>query len=223
MLTKNFPTLLLLLTVLTLSACSSSPKSSQQATQPQGTDLLTDTPTPPNGEVGKIVGQLPSQNTALTSRSLDEPKVSIMNNSSGIITIWAVAPNNWLWGYSPFDSQSFGNLRHWFILKNENGSVSFRNAQVGTCIAAHKNGIIHTECNRNDLNQQFDFLSLTNGATALKNAANQACLSTPAFRSTLYMSLTFTRCVTEEQTTVEQQWFITPPIESANPIPITNN
>ncbi|MFC0309195.1 hypothetical protein ACFFHK_05665 [Gallibacterium trehalosifermentans] len=204
---KNiYKTILFLLSLFTLVACGHS-------------NNLGNTPTPPKGEIGKIVGKSPASNAVALGRAINEPKIGIMNYSSGLITIWAVAPNNWLWGYSPFDSQSFGNLRHWYILKNANGSVSFRNAEIGTCIAAYKNGIIHTTCNRNSLEQQFDFLSLTNGAVAIKNAANQLCLRTPAFRSTTYMSLTFANCVKVKQNTIDQQWFITPPVEDSLPIP----
>lgn len=214
MLKKTLKLISLAVIIISITACSRSNK-------------LGDTPTPPKGEVGKIIGKLPSDTNALTrplgasntNRATDEPKVGIMNYSSGLITIWAVAPNNWLWGYSPFDSQDFGNLRHWYILKNPNGSVSFRNAAIGTCIAAHGNGIVHIGCNPNNLDQQFDFLSLTNGAVALKNAFTQRCLRTPTFRSTVYMSLTFADCVKEGQNTLDQQWFITPPVEDALPIP----
>ncbi|OBX05991.1 hypothetical protein QV06_00090 [Gallibacterium genomosp. 3] len=197
--------LLFSIIILSITACSNSNK-------------LGNTPIPPKGDIGKIVGKLPASNAGVLSRTINEPKVGIMNYSSGLITIWAVSPNNWLWGYSPFDSKSFGNLRHWYILKNPNGSVSFRNAEIGTCIAAHGNGIVHIGCNPNNLDQQFDFLSLTNGAVAIKNAFNQLCLRTPIFRSTTYMPLTFANCVKVGQNTLDQQWFITPPIEDSFPI-----
>lgn len=184
-------------------------------------DQLGNTPTPPQGEIGKIIGTPPNKKPIVTGfQRTGEPKIAIMNYSSGIITIWAVAPNNWLWGYSPFDSQGFGDLRHWFILKNADGSVSFRNSATGTCIASHGNGIVHIDCNRDNPKQQFDLLSLTNGAVALKNVDNQLCLRTPIFRSTVYMSLTFANCVKTNQNTLDQQWFIIPPIENANPIPL---
>ncbi|URL01647.1 hypothetical protein L4F91_09005 [Avibacterium sp. 20-126] len=197
-----------LLFIFIFSACST-------------TAPLGNTPIPP-GKVGKIVGN----STALThtplllgNSAMQESPVSIMSFTSGIITVWAIAPNNWLWGYSPFDSKNFGSLRNWYIIKNPNGSVSFRNVQTETCIASHGNGIVHTHCNTTDLTQQFDLLPLTNSAIALKNAANQQCLRTPLFRSTVYMSLTFASCVTEEQNTLEQQWFIIPPILNPFPIP----
>lgn len=94
--------LLFSIIILSITACSNSNK-------------LGNTPTPPKGDIGKIVGKLPDSNAGVLSRTINEPKVGIMNYSSGLITIWAVAPNNWLWGYSPFDSKSFGNLRHWYI------------------------------------------------------------------------------------------------------------
>lgn len=194
------------------------------------------TPTPP-GEVGKVVDDtsvnnpLPHDgaNTSVAPRSRltltsgatppSMPMVSIMNNSSGIITVWALAVNNWLWGYSPFDTKSFGQIRNWYVLKNANGSVSFRNVQTGTCMSAYGNGIIHSYCDRNNLNQQFDLLPLTNGAIAIKNANNQQCLRIPEIRSTVYMPITFARCLIGEQPTIDQQWFIIPPILDAYPIP----
>lgn len=181
-----------------------------------GSQLGT-TPTPP-GKVGKVIGKIPNNaNTA----PLREPLVSIMSHTSGIITVWATAPNNWLWGYSPFDSQSFGDLRNWYLLKNSNGSISFRNLATDTCIAAHKNsGIVHLACDRNSLAQQFDLLPLTNRAVAIKNVANGLCLTTPLFRSTVYMPLLFANCVKAGEMTQDQQWFITPPIQPSFPIPL---
>lgn len=185
-------------------------------------DQLGLTPTPPKGEVGKLIGELPTGILTLSSGATDlrkEPAVTIMNDSSGIITVWALAPNNWLWGYSPHDSASFGNVRNWYVLKNSNGSVSFKNAELSTCISAHGNGIVHIGCNINDPNQQFDLLLLTNGSVAIKNAENQRCLSIPRIRTTVYMPISFTDCVKEDQNTVEQQWFIAPPIQRPFPIP----
>nr|AHJ58636.1 cytolethal distending toxin protein A [Avibacterium paragallinarum]AHJ58639.1 cytolethal distending toxin protein A [Avibacterium paragallinarum]AHJ58645.1 cytolethal distending toxin protein A [Avibacterium paragallinarum] len=202
-----------------LIACFYSTQANSDSLNP---NLLTDTPTPP-GKVGEIVGE--DANAVVTplishkSSSTGIPMVSIMNHSSGVITVWALAPNNWLWGYSPFDSKSFGQLRNWYVLKNANGSVSFRNVRTKTCMAAYKNGIIHSECNRNKLSQQFDLLSLTNGAVALKNAGNQKCLRIPERRSTVYMPITFVKCPTGDQFTVDQQWFIAPPILDSYPIP----
>ncbi|RIY32864.1 hypothetical protein CKF54_04000 [Psittacicella hinzii] len=176
-------------------------------------------PTPP-GEVSKIVGALPNSN----SRTLtDQPLVSIMSHTSGVITVWATAPNNWLWGYSPFDSQSFGDLRNWYFIKNSNGSVSFRNLATGTCMAAYGNrGIVHVQCNPQSLEQQFDLLPLSNRAVAIKSASNSQCLRTDLFRKTVYMSLTFAPCIVQGQMTQEQQWFITPPIQRAFPIPLAS-
>ncbi|CAM3866697.1 hypothetical protein ACLS0F_06405 [Avibacterium endocarditidis] len=181
---------------------------------------LTDNPTPP-GEVGQVVGDLQENRSTISVSAAikGDPMISIMNNASGIITVWAIARNNWLWGYSPFDSKTFGNLRNWYILKNANGSVSFRNVRTNTCISAYKTGIIHTGCNPNSLSQQFDLLPLTNGAVALKNAANQECLRIPMKRSIVYMPITFTKCLSGEQTTIDQQWFIIPPILDSYPIP----
>lgn len=206
-----------LLGIYSLNACANI--SPRFATMP-----IEDQPTPPSGELAKPTRLPPllgvsggMTRSSGSSRTL--PMVSIMSYTSGIITVWATAANNWLWGYSPFDSKDFGNLRNWYLLRNANGSVSFKNVQTGTCMASYKTGIIHTACDRNQLAQQFDLVLLTNGAVLLKSAENQQCLYTPLFRSTTYMSLMFARCAQEGQMTTDQQWFITPPIVAPLPIP----
>lgn len=177
---------------------------------------LGDVPTPP-GKVGEVVGKLPR--SGANNGTSPDPVVSIMSHTSGIITIWATTPNNWLWGYSPFDSKSFGDLRNWYLLENANGSVSFRNVATNTCISAHNSsGIVHFPCDDQSLAQQFDLLPLTNRAVAIKSASNGQCLSTPLFRSTLYMALVFSPCIQQGELTKEQQWFIAPPIQQALPI-----
>ncbi|AWX15898.1 hypothetical protein CEP48_06765 [Mergibacter septicus] len=203
----------LLISILVITSCGSK-------IETQSVENQID-PTPPSEKVGVLLGAvptpLPEKQVKATVKRRTPPTVSIMSPTSGIITVWALEEGNWLWGYSPYDSKNFGDSRNWRVIDNPNGSVTFRNKRTDTCMAAHGNGIIHRYCDPNNLDQQFDLVPLTNGAMLIKSASQSRCLRTDLFRKTTYMSLVFANCITEGQTTLDQQWFIAPPISQAYP------
>lgn len=203
----------LLISILAIDSCSSK-------RDPQAIENQID-PTPPSEKVGVLLGSapnlLPEKQVGSGLKQRTPPTVSIMSPTSGIITVWALEEGNWLWGYSPYDSKNFGDSRNWTVIDNANGSVTFRNKRTDTCMAAHGNGIIHRYCDPENLDQQFDLVPLTNGAMLIKSASQSRCLRTDLFRKTTYMSLVFADCIVSGQTTLDQQWFIAPPISQAYP------
>ena len=144
--------------------------------------------------------------------------VGIMSASGGLLTVWARYPGNWVWGYTPFDSLSFGNLRVWQIITHSDGSVNFRNTDTDTCLSAYGNGVIHTGCNFNNPSQKWDLIPFDNKAFQIKNQATKTCLQTPVIRKTRYYSIYTVSCVGQNTYNLDQQWFIIAPTTRPTPI-----
>lgn len=84
--------------------------------------------------------------------------LTIINPMGGsAITVWALAPGNWLWGYTLDNSKEFGRARSWQVLNLGNDIALIINFLTNTCINDKGRGITHRSCNRN----KSEFRSIT--------------------------------------------------------------
>lgn len=212
---------------LFLTACHSTPEMSDA-------DLgIGDTPTPPNlpqpgaqsREMLLNLGNHPplalSNANQIVPANASNP-VALMSPGGGIITIWALKPQNWVWGYTPIDSYEFGDVRFWRILSFPNGQVQIQNLKLKTCLKGYKNGVIHAVCSTNDQAQFWNLNFFDNQAVQIQNVALKTCVQTPTIRNTQYFSIFLKQCVTSTESNLDQQWYITPILLPSDPIFVTN-
>lgn len=101
-----------------------------------------------------------------------------MGQNGRVITVWALARRNWLWAYASFESQDFGNIRNWKIEPNTSREhFRFINQQLGSCIEAYRNGLIHNDCNNNNLAQDFELLPSNIGAIFIRSVSTGQCVT----------------------------------------------
>ncbi|TQR31886.1 toxin [Campylobacter sp. MIT 99-7217] len=136
----------------------------------------------------------------------------IMGANGVLITIWATAPGNWLWGYSLNNSADLGGYRIWRLILLPNDEVMILNfATRTTCINTYKNGVIHSPCNINNVYQKFTLRPMTNGAVQIYNKATNSCLQTPisdVFNGDDFGAINLSsKC----DNSIDQQWYLLPP------------
>ncbi|MDE5591821.1 MAG: ricin-type beta-trefoil lectin domain protein [Helicobacter sp.] len=187
------------------------------------------TPTPPNESLPRersgisLMDVEQSRLPILTSKNA--PKVdknasnplSIMSSSGGLLTLWALNPRNWVWGYTPFDSLEFGQATYWRIISFSGGQVMIKNMAKNTCLEAYKNGVIHDKCDNKNQAQLWNLNFFDNQAIQIQNVGAKTCLQTPTIRTTTYYSIYLTKCAINESN-LDQQWYITPVVEESDPI-----
>lgn len=144
--------------------------------------------------------------------------ISIISVSGGLLTIWATAPGNWVWGIGPRDSVSLGSITDWQIITNADASLHFRNTVTRTCLAGYSNGVIHAECNKDDKYQKWKINHFENGAIQLQNVGYGTCVQTPLSRFSTYYSISLVECVKPGVSNLDQQWSIIPPQEGSLPL-----
>ena len=217
-------------------ACSSTPKTNTLRYLPMnGEDLgIGSTPTPPlnepipNEESRKllmsmettkipIIGSNNDVNSALAIDRNVSNRISIMSSSGGLLTLWALKPRNWVWGYTPIDSLEFGKATFWRIISFPNGQVMIKNQAKNTCLQAYKNGVVHELCDSQMQTQLWNINFFNNQAVQIQNVGAKTCLQTPTIRTTTYYSIYLTKCAINESN-LDQQWYITPVLEESNPI-----
>ncbi|HBA6778342.1 cytolethal distending toxin subunit A/C [Escherichia coli] len=190
---------------------------------------IGDSPSPPGKNV-ELVG-IPGQGVAVGSGAVSStagggssgfPEVSIMSTGGALITVWARPVRNWLWGYTPFDSVSFGENRNWKVMDGKDaGTVKFVNVAQGTCMEAFKNGVIHNTCDDNSLSQEFQLLPSTNGNVLIRSSALQTCIRADYLSRTILSPFAFTitleKCPGAKEETQEMLWAISPPVRAAKP------
>jgi len=138
---------------------------------------------------------------------------SLMSPGGAVLTIWALAEGNWLWGYTLIDSIGFSGARIWRFHFFENNEVMLENGGTGTCASAYKNGLVHLTCNEDNPSQRFELVTMDNGAFMLKNPASNKCVQAPIgdifgdFHkvSDIYL----TTCASSR--TLDQQWYVVAP------------
>lgn len=212
-------------------ACSSAPKIQQKHLPTNEKDLgIGESPTPPNkpipGEKSRILSMnkektkvpvmIPSNNAVKLDKNVSNP-LSIMSSSGGLLTLWALEPGNWVWGYTPIDSLEFGKATFWRIISFPNGQVMIKNLAKNTCLQAYKNGVVHELCDSRMQTQLWNINFFNNQAVQIQNVGAKTCLQTPTIRTTTYYSIYLTKCAINESN-LDQQWYITPVLEESNPI-----
>lgn len=161
-----------------------------------------------------------NNNTLEIDRNISNP-ISIMSSSGGLLTLWALNPGNWVWGYTPLDAQSFHQAPFWRIISFSNGQVMIQNEEKSTCLQAYRNGAVHEICDSNNPGQLWILNFFDNQAVQIQNVDAKMCLQTPTNRATTYYSIYLTKCAINEPN-LDQQWYITPIIDNAAPIFVTN-
>ncbi len=139
--------------------------------------------------------------------------MTLMHPTGSVLTIWALAQGNWIWGYSLIDSIGFGGARVWKFLFLENDEVMIQNAKTNTCLNGYKNGLIHMACRKNNLYQRFKLIPMSNGAFMFKNVGFDKCIHAPIgnifgdFHKVNGIFLS--PCASGDN--IDQQWYIAPP------------
>ncbi|EMS7184344.1 RICIN domain-containing protein [Campylobacter lari] len=171
-----------------------------------------------------IKGPLPrlTSNNEFTSSALYENSgivsdfVIIMNPNGAALTVWALAPGNWIWGYSLFNSKSFGDARIWQLIEFPNNTVMIKNAKNLTCLNSYGNGIVHYPCDQSNFAQFWRLYPMSNGAYQIQNFANQKCIQTPVNNvmkdfSASYFNIYLADCLKSGEKNLDRQWNIGAP------------
>lgn len=220
------------LAMLSIVSCSSSPCDCQVDDQTLFQQTLN--PTPPTMEELKRAVSLPKPQTLVqlagghdSNNQLPRPTPSlasnfmtIMGQNGTVITVWALAKRNWLWGYAPIHSQHFGNIRNWRIERSfRREHFRFLNQALGTCMQAYGNGIIHDGCDPKNLDQDFELMPTDRGAVFIKSVSQQRCITYNPVSTTNYSTLWLSECDDKHITPLKDQTFyLAPPLLSAEPL-----
>ncbi|EAK0436703.1 cytolethal distending toxin subunit A [Campylobacter lari] len=142
--------------------------------------------------------------------------VTIMNPNGAALTVWALNPGNWIWGYNLFDSKPFGDARVWQLIEFPNNTVMIKNAKTLTCLNAYRNGIVHYPCDQSNFAQFWRLYPMGNGAFQIQNFATQQCIQTPVTNvmeefSFNYYSIYLAPCLKSKEKNLDRQWNISAP------------
>ncbi|MCV3553351.1 RICIN domain-containing protein [Campylobacter sp. CNRCH_2013_0898h] len=142
--------------------------------------------------------------------------VTIMNPNGAALTVWALNPGNWIWGYNLFDSKSFGDARVWQLIEFPNNTVMIKNAKTLTCLNAYGNGIVHYPCDQTNFAQFWRLYPMSNGAYQIQNFATQQCIQTTVGNVMEefyfgYYSIYLTPCLKSKEKNLDRQWSISAP------------
>lgn len=130
--------------------------------------------------------------------------VSILSYPGGMLTVWALSPGTWVWGYAAPDTLGLYNLMEWQLYSYRDGFVVIENVATKTCLAGLNNGVIHTRCNPDSTAQRWIINHFANGSLQFKNVGYQKCLQTPEHRHRVYYTIYQVPCATGRN--VDQQW-----------------
>ncbi|WP_096028145.1 RICIN domain-containing protein [Campylobacter lanienae] len=155
--------------------------------------------------------------TSLGSKSTP---LTIINPKGGsAITVWALAPGNWLWGYTLDNSKEFGRARSWQVLNLGNDIALIINFLTNTCIHDEGGGITHRNCDINNKSQQWQLSAMDNGAIQIKSSASNKCITTDLGSLTQtgsYYSLAMREC--NFKPNFNQQWVFIPEAAPTSPL-----
>lgn len=144
--------------------------------------------------------------------------ISIKGQDGRLLTVWALARRNWLWGYAPLDSHSFGTIRNWKIERSfRREHFRFINQRLGTCIQAYGNGLIHDSCRPSSLDQDFELMPTSTGSVFIKSVSQQRCVTYNPVNTQGYATITLSKCDDNVTPLRDQNWFLSPPILLATP------
>lgn len=211
---KYYTCIISILTLFCLISCSSPPSSSHITVQ-QSSVAETNTesgayPTPPNLP---LPGKAESSQLIQTSLFTQEQKLplTLMAQNGRVLTVWALAMRNWLWAYGPSSSASFGGIRNWNIEPaGVPGTFRFVNTVTGSCITAHKNGLIHDRCNNASRAQEFTIIPATNGGFFIKSLSQEKCIRYDIITSTVYSTVYMSVCPDPGVSNYDQIWYLAP-------------
>ena len=177
--------------------------------QPNSTNQITLSSYQTNSTLGSSPS-LGSKSTPLT----------IINPMGGsAITVWALAPGNWLWGYTLDNSKEFGRARSWQVLKLGDDIALIINFLTNTCIHDEGGGITHRNCDINNKSQQWQLSAMDNGAIQIKSSASNKCITTDLGSLTQtgsYYSLAMREC--NFKPNFNQQWVFIPEAAPTSPL-----
>ncbi|WP_096027110.1 RICIN domain-containing protein [Campylobacter lanienae] len=146
--------------------------------------------------------------------------LTIINPMGGsAITVWALAPDNWLWGYTLDNSKEFGRARSWQVLNLGNDIALIINFLTNTCIHDEGGGITHRNCDINNKSQQWQLSAMDNGAIQIKSSASSKCITTDLGSLTQtgsYYSLAMREC--NFKPNFNQQWVFIPEAAPTSPL-----
>lgn len=144
---------------------------------------------------------------------------SIMAQNGYVLTVWALAPRNWLWAYPPIDSHYFGNIRNWRVERSfRRGYFRFVNQALGTCMEVYGNGVIHSACNPKSLDQDFELLPTDTGSIFIKSVSQQRCLTYDAVNTGGFSTIILDDCDDNITPLHDQNWYLAPPLLPAVPL-----
>ena len=141
---------------------------------------------------------------------------ALMSPSGAVLTVWALAQGNWLWGYDLINSASFGDARIWRFRLLQNDEVLIENAKTLTCVNIYRGGLVHMACDESNANQRFKLIPMSNEAVMLKSVGANTCIQAelPTFFSTAEMTVNIYNADCEDSTYDEQWYIIAPPFGS---------
>ncbi|WP_086278423.1 RICIN domain-containing protein [Campylobacter devanensis] len=146
--------------------------------------------------------------------------LTIINPKGGsAITVWALAPSNWLWGYTLDNSKEFGRARSWQVLNLGDDIALIINFLTNTCIHDEGGGITHRNCDINNKSQQWQLSAMDNGAIQIKSSASSKCITTDLGSLTQtgsYYSLAMREC--NFKPNFNQQWVFIPEAAPTSPL-----
>ena len=146
--------------------------------------------------------------------------LTIINPMGGsAITVWALAPGNWLWGYTLDNSKEFGRARSWQVLNLGDDIALIINFLTNTCIHDEGGGITHRDCDINNKSQQWQLSAMDNGAIQIKSSASSKCITTDLGSLTQtgsYYSLAMREC--NFKPNFNQQWVFIPEAAPTSPL-----
>ncbi|EDX5083536.1 toxin [Salmonella enterica] len=222
-----------LIIVATLTGCSSSPplvggnEFYRIFPSPGGNGPVPPAPEEPGLPIpgpGGVNRQTISSNAPLPVPK-DNPSVSIMSMSGAVLTVWGRHRNSWLWGYTPWDSNSFGELRNWKIIPGKTpGTVRFVNQGTGTCMTwgvgiSGDGGFIHTTCDPRSAVFDFHLIPTLNGNVFIKSVDLNRCIRTRFLDRTASSPYAFeilqAECPKPGEKNIELQWSISEPLRPA--------
>lgn len=161
-----------------------------------------------------------SQTSVFENRGFPSDFVTIMSPNGAVLTVWALNPGNWIWGYSLYNSRPFGDARVWQLIEFPDDMVMIKNAKTNTCLNAYGNGIVHYPCDQSNYAQFWKLFPMNNGSFQIQNFATQKCIQNSIgdvmrdYRLS-YFGIFLTNCLRSKEKNLDRQWYITAPAFTA--------
>ncbi|EAK0445941.1 cytolethal distending toxin subunit A [Campylobacter lari] len=157
-----------------------------------------------------------SESSVFENRGFPSDFVTIMNPNGSALTVWALNPGNWIWGYSLDNSKSFGDARVWQVIEFPANYIMLKNAKTNTCLNAYGNGIVHYPCDQSNHAQFWKLLLMSNESFQIQNLATQKCIKTQLYNvmkdfEVDFFNIYLEDCLKPGEKNLDKQWNITTP------------